>query len=543
MDDYKTRKIESVSGLAGSSVVYINIVSSTALSSIALYYALRTRFPSSPTRGFTTSWLLLIFPLLLSMTVFANQPGILFLSFAAPAAALVYLKPRKERGVPLPSTLTSPISPREPSTPEFSSPRTWTCPVSPQEPPTLEFPRPKVTVPQLNCVTTYRAHMLMMTILAILAVDFPIFPRSLAKCETFGVSLMDLGVGSFVFTQGLVSALPLIKDPGHLLLPLAPKVKNIVRKMIPVILLGLVRVVLVKGTDYPEHETEYGVHWNFFLTLAVLPILQVLLHPFMAYCSITTLGMAVMFLHQIALSKYGLEDYVFTAPRISLISANKEGLVSLTGYLAVHLFGLTTGVLILPPTPSYFRRIRRQLGKLRTEDDDIKKLTAPRQTDKTLAELGSYASVWWMYFGLVRVLGLDGGKGPSRRLVNVSYVFWVCAYNTSFILGYMLLDMVFFPTPLPRKPKYKDKDKVDAKDGVDYTDSSSLDEVPPAIFAAINKNGLALFLLSNVATGLVNLTVRTLDTSDFWAMVILSGYGLGICLVAWVFRNKRLLNL
>ncbi|KAK1231736.1 Glucosaminyl phosphatidylinositol (GlcN-PI) nositol acylation protein [Marasmius sp. AFHP31] len=248
MDDYKTRKIESVSGLSGSSVIHINILSSTALSSIALYYALRTRFPSSPTKGFTASWLLLIFPLLLSMTLFANHPELLFLSFAAPAAALVYLKPRKERGVPLPSTLTSPTT-LAPESPPW--PRTWTSPASPLEPPTLEFPRPKVTVAQLNCVTTYRAHMLMMTILAILAVDFQVFPRSLAKCETFGVSLMDLGVGSFVFTQGLVSALPLIKDPRHLLLPLAPKVKTIVRKMVPVILLGLVRVVLVKGADYP----------------------------------------------------------------------------------------------------------------------------------------------------------------------------------------------------------------------------------------------------------------------------------------------------
>lgn len=33
--------------------------------------------------------------------------------------------------------------------------------------------------------------MMLMTILAILAVDFPVFPRKLAKCETFGVSLVS----------------------------------------------------------------------------------------------------------------------------------------------------------------------------------------------------------------------------------------------------------------------------------------------------------------------------------------------------------------
>ena len=58
----------------------------------------------------------------------------------------------------------------------------------------------------------------------------------------------------------------------------------------------------------------------------------------------------------------------------------------------------------------------------------------------------------------------------------------------------MLLDMLCFPTPLPSKPKYKDKStELDMKDVVDYTES--LDEAPPAIFKAINKNGLALFLL------------------------------------------------
>ena len=35
--------------------------------------------------------------------------------------------------------------------------------------------------------------------------------------------------------------------------------------------------------------------------------------------------------HQIALSSGGLASYVFNAPRANVISANKEGLVSLVG--------------------------------------------------------------------------------------------------------------------------------------------------------------------------------------------------------------------
>ena len=32
--------------------------------------------------------------------------------------------------------------------------------------------------------------MMLVTVLAILAVDFPVFPRMLAKCETYGVSFV-----------------------------------------------------------------------------------------------------------------------------------------------------------------------------------------------------------------------------------------------------------------------------------------------------------------------------------------------------------------
>jgi phosphatidylinositol glycan class W len=69
---------------------------------------------------------------------------------------------------------------------------------------------------------------------------------------------MDLGVGSFVFSSGVVSAIPLLKDPAHLKAPLLPKVVAVVQKTLPIIAIGVIRVLLVKVTDYP-------VCWAFYL--------------------------------------------------------------------------------------------------------------------------------------------------------------------------------------------------------------------------------------------------------------------------------------
>lgn len=134
--------------------------------SIALYSALRSRLPTNKSLGFPAEWLILVAPLLLAITLFANSPGLLSLILLFPTALLM-LVPRRELGIPLPSNVTSSI--------RGSS---------------SEVQAVKSFISQLPALTTYRSHMLLMTTLSILAVDFPVFPRSLAKCETYGVSLV-----------------------------------------------------------------------------------------------------------------------------------------------------------------------------------------------------------------------------------------------------------------------------------------------------------------------------------------------------------------
>jgi phosphatidylinositol glycan class W len=118
---------------------------------------------------FAAQFVLLVVPLLLSVTTFALAPWTLNGFLLVPTALLLLLRFR-ERGTPLPSHgLPSP----HPDKPDDAS--------------QLRLPGP---VQPLHAVTTWRAHMMLMTVLCILAVDFRIFPRALAKCESAGVSVV-----------------------------------------------------------------------------------------------------------------------------------------------------------------------------------------------------------------------------------------------------------------------------------------------------------------------------------------------------------------
>jgi phosphatidylinositol glycan class W len=77
---------------------------------------------------------------------------------------------------------------------------------------------------------------------------------------------MDAGVGGFMFSAALTS--PFARRSATSPLPLPLPLLSSVKRQLPVLALGCLRLLAVKLANYQEHVTEYGVHWNFFFTLA-----------------------------------------------------------------------------------------------------------------------------------------------------------------------------------------------------------------------------------------------------------------------------------
>lgn len=335
---------------------------------------------------------------------------------------------------------------------------------------------------------------MIITCLAILGVDFRIFPRKFAKVENWGTSLMDLGVGSFVFSAGVVAARPILKERlSGKATPLGTRLAASIRHAIPLLVLGFVRLWSVKGLEYAEHVTEYGVHWNFFFTLAFLPpfvaVFQSLFHLIPSY---ELWAVLLAGIYEVALDFTDLKKFILTAERTNLFSQNREGIFSFIGYLAIFLAGQGVGVVVIP---------RDAIAGAQSGTWEQRK--------KLLSNLSIMAVVWSALYALTtEYYGLN--LSVSRRLANLPYVCYVAAFNCFQLGAFGLIESYLHPEV------YKATDAEEEKRVTKGATSKVLN--------AYNRNGLAIFLAANLLTGLVNLTIATLHVSDPQAMGILLVY-------------------
>jgi hypothetical protein len=112
-----------------------------------------------------------------------------------------------------------------------------------------------------------------------------------------------------------------------------------------------------------------------------------------------------------------LQSYIIYAKRVesSFVSQNREGIAGVCGFFSIYLCGVALGRLLLDPA----RRSILQWWRF--------------------ARLNAVFSLalWLAYFASVFVAG-----PVSRRLVNLPYVLWVLAFNTSQVLLLLGIELV-----------------------------------------------------------------------------------------------------
>lgn len=324
-------------------------------------------------------------------------------------------------------------------------------------------------------ITNSRSTINVLAVIAILAVDFDAFPSRFAKTESLGYSLMDTGVGLYVFANGIVSP-----ESRGVRNPITRSIKG----SLALLIIGIGRFILLRIFHYHVPASEYGVHWNFFITLGVT---KVFTSFFLNVFNVKHIYMnAVMLLmaHEMLLES-GLKQFVFEdSPRDNFFKANKEGIVSSLGFVVLYLFSVYFGYIlnIKDKNQSVFKVFRKHL----------------------------IAVCLSLCFSVV----FQHCFGISRRLANGAYIGWIL------FLG-IFCQTIFYLVQVCQKAFFR-------------TDIVQV----PYINEAVNYNGLVFFLVANVLTGVVNLVINTREYSDFQAFTIVVGYmTINILVVSYLYAK------
>ncbi|KFO93776.1 Phosphatidylinositol-glycan biosynthesis class W protein [Buceros rhinoceros silvestris] len=386
-----------------------------------------------------------------------------------------------------------------------------------------DFQKTSLDPEYIPAVTVFRVYVNVLTAIGILAVDFPQYPRRFAKAETYGTGAMDFGVGAFIFGNALVC--PEVRQKSYVT---KATFSNLARQLFsvwPLIFLGIGRLLSVKSIDYHEHTSEYGVHWNFFFTLAFVRLAASLLLAIVPKNKSWIIAINLAVLYQLILNTTSLKTFILHGSngrdtRVGFFNANREGLLSLFGYLAIYMASVQVGLCLLKRSSSVRGWIE-----------------AVRLSLLTVLALFAFLHVSQAYADPV-----------SRRMANLSYCIWVVAHCLALFSCFVATDLVLVFTKLLVKGssvpcswsvvKPPNTSKKREMEAVPVAGEGKLAHT--CLISAINKNQLVFFLLANVMTGTVNILVDTIHSRTAFALCILHLYMVFNCLIMHILHAKNI---
>lgn len=332
-------------------------------------------------------------------------------------------------------------------------------------------------------VTCCRSIVSIITVVSILAVDFNIFPRRLAKTEAHGYSLMDVGVGFFILSNAAVVKIEKAARGGF--------IQTIIGSLV-MFLLGTVRYYTLQNINYQNIITEYGVHWNFFFTLGTIKLVSyIVLNLFSLHSLLPAIILGL--LHQILLFSC-LEEYVLgNKPRDNFIDANREGLVSIFGYTSIYLIGVSMNKFILI--------------KSTTVGNDLKTAGKVVLISITL---------------LLFTVSFSGVFPVSRRIVSLTYITWITSSALLHVALSIVVELFLICFVLPTKL------------------TSHYYHLTPIIYESINNNGLTFFLMGNLLTGFINMLFNTMSMDSLQSLLVLFVYTSVNCGIIFIMYFRQI---
>ncbi|XP_024945372.1 uncharacterized protein At4g17910-like [Cephus cinctus] len=370
-------------------------------------------------------------------------------------------------------------------------------------------------------ITNFRSVTNVISIACILAVDFKIFPRRFVKTEIYGYSLMDTGVGLFMLANALVDPearnVQVYRASESVYKTLRRNLQQSVKGSAALLILAYGRYLAVELIGYQRHVSEYGIHWNFFGTLALVRILVSIISSIVSAQYSLLTGILVLTMHEYALSGKELKIWILSdGPRNNFFSANREGLLAIPGYVALYFFGIAVGRII----HSTYKRNSNDSVDLSVKVFGFNIEFAINNSMVLCIKLSVFTIQ-----ACTALLLCDSYFQVSRRLANSGYCVWILTLGVAMlsflILVDVFIDILVGATVSAYRGQYKGSD---VRSEID----SKMEVMPvrnvPEVFEAVNYNGLFFFILGNLMTGGVNLITKTLYVNDISAIQILILY-------------------
>jgi len=319
-------------------------------------------------------------------------------------------------------------------------------------------------------------------------------PRRLGKTKDYGVSLMDVGAGSFVASASCVKwrrSERSVNRRGNSRSSINSSSSNgsrgeegassgevflrMMKRASISFILGFARYVSVKRSGYQLVEEEYGPMWNFFFSLAVIDILSTAIvcacgrfitgkyrmrNTFIVASSIAILvelllGRNVVYDAKNTTMK--LESWLLLPTKergafptkytdvVSFVTLNREGAFSCVGMTSLHFFGRFFGEYV---------HTKKSEGDLRRA-------------------VWLALMLWIASYTSIDVLKIIK---PSRRLCNFGYILWMSTYNVSAMVVMAFIHEQYHTVP--------------------------------SILQRANASPMLVFLFANITTGLFNFILK-----------------------------------